>query len=156
MKTLHDNPFYDFVFASVDDLIPSTRTGFKNCSTLNPESPSVGKFREQLKGYFQEYPDALVPFKSRVLISLSIGLKQKEYEKIDIDNMTKSLIDAFKGIAYENDIQVDVLHVVKYKSDDNRWNVGIKGLKDDDLIWYYPPLYLESPYGLINASKNTL
>jgi len=71
----------------------------------------------------------------------------KKYEKRDLDNMVKSLLDALKGIAYNDDRQVVVLHVVKQLSDDNRWHIGIKSLADDDTLWHFPSLYLESAMG---------
>jgi Holliday junction resolvase RusA-like endonuclease len=133
------------------DPIPSTRSGFKKLwggfAILNRESKRIHQFRQEVRDYLREVPQFQVPSKRPILISLAIGLTPKQYKKIDIDNMVKSVLDALKGVVYDNDIQVNVLHVVKYQADDDRWNIGIKQLSDDDQLWHSPWLYDESPMG---------
>jgi len=150
MRRYNDNPFYDFVLAWSGDPIPSTRSGYKNLPTggivLNPETPSVHGFRKTVREAFRKYPQFKKPIKGRVLISLAIGLTQKEYQARDIDNMVKSLLDALKTVVYYDDRQVDALHVVKYESDYEIWNIGIKKLRKKDPLWHFPQLYLESAY----------
>jgi len=107
----------------------------------------IMSFRNSVQEGLRGYPQLKVPLKGRVLVSLAIKLTPIEYEKRDIDNMVKSLLDALVGIAYENDKQVAVLHVVKLKSDDNRWHIGLKALAENESAWYFPPLYEESPTG---------
>ena len=153
MQTYHNNPFYDFVFFYVGDPIPSTRTGYTNVVGTqqvmpNAESVSVHEFRRQLREVLPKYPELGQPFKGRVLLSIAIGLTEKEYASRDIDNMVKSLLDALKSVVYADDRQVDVLHVVKHKHEYNCWHIGIKKLSTDELLWHYEPLYLERPMGL--------
>jgi Holliday junction resolvase RusA-like endonuclease len=147
-----DNPFYDFVLAYIGEPIPSTRSGYKNIVgtsdvMTNHESPNVHSFREGLRETLLKYSEFSMPYKGRVLVSLAIGLTEKEYLSRDIDNMVKSLLDALKNVVYYDDRQVDVLHVVKKMSEDNRWHIGIKKLSEGDSLWDYQPLYLESPMG---------
>lgn len=152
MKFLQDNPFYDFVLAVVGQVIPSTRTGYKNIVTTggtvpNPETLNVHHFRKELREALRDVYGFKQPTKSRVMISLAIGLSQKQYAICDLDNMVKSILDALKTVVYEDDRQVDVLHVAKYKTEHHRWNIGIKYLRAGDPLWHMPSLYLESPMG---------
>ena len=150
MRRYHDNPFYDFVLAWAGDPIPSTRSGYKNLPTgetiKNPESPSVHGFKDAVKETFRHYRRFKRPLKGRVLISLAIGLTQKEFQTRDLDNMVKSLLDALKAVVYEDDRQVDVLHVMKYQSEFEIWKIGIKKLRKKDRLWYSPRLYKERAY----------
>jgi Holliday junction resolvase RusA-like endonuclease len=150
MRRYNDNPFYDLVLAWSGWPIPSTRSGYKNLATggivPNPETSSIHIFRKTVREAFRKYPQFKKPINGRVLISLAIGLTQKEYQSRDIDNMVKSVLDALKTVVYYDDRQVDVLHVVKYESDFEIWNIGIRKLRKKDPIWHFPQLYWESPY----------
>ena len=158
MEFYHDNKFYDFVFFQVDDPIPSV-SGFKKLwgrlLLQHRDTKHIHEFSNGLRDYLHEHPEFHVPFKNRVLISLAIGLKSNEYSKRDIDNMAKSLLDALEGVVYTNDNQVATLHVVKYVSDDNRFNLGIKLLSDNEELWHFPWLYDESPYGQASSAAGT-
>jgi Holliday junction resolvase RusA-like endonuclease len=151
MQMLTDNPFYTFVILCSGLPIPSTRSGYRNVANgvvINPESQAVHRFRSKIREALRSRPQFTVPFKGRVMISLALGLNPLQYTTCDIDNMVKSLLDALKTVVYDDDLQVDVLHVVKYKSDCEQWNLGIRALPDNDPLWHFPPLYLESPMGL--------
>jgi Holliday junction resolvase RusA-like endonuclease len=147
--TFYQNPFYDYVFGSFDIIVPSTRSGYKNNSQSgqsipNPITNSVHKFRKCIKNWLGNNPDKDWPCKCRLFILLYLGLTPKDYAKKDIDNITKSLIDALKGIVYRDDKQIDILYVHKYKTTmegNGSFMVGIKKLINNDTMRFFPSLY---------------
>lgn len=55
------------------------------------------------------------PGRLSVVMELYFGGKRHR----DIDNASKALLDAFQGIVYENDDQIDELHIYRRHDDDN-------------------------------------
>ena len=144
----YQNTFYNYVFGTFKIEIPSTRSGYKNNpqtgkSFPNPITDGVHKFRNSIETWLKQKPDKTWPCKCRLLVAIQFGLTSKGYKDKDIDNITKSLIDALKGVVYNDDQQIDCLHVTKYKSEQNSFMVGIKKLTENNPAWYFPPLYSE-------------
>ena len=146
----YQNPFYDYLFGTFGLNIPSTRSGYKivtlRFAILNPITDGIHKFRKSIKSWLTEKPNSNWPCKCHLLIAIQFGLKEKDYKQKDIDNITKSLIDSLKGIIYEDDNQIDSLHVLKYKSEKNSFMIGIKELNKDDPAWYFPPFCAKKPW----------
>jgi len=142
MSRFHENPFYDFVLSTAGFNVPSTRTGYSN-SLPNPESKSVREFRQGIRDALPSFvrKGRPIPLKGRIFLSIAIGLTPKEFESKDIDNMAKSVIDCLKGVLFVDDKQIDVLHVVRFESDDFLFNFGVKELKLSDKKWYSPRLF---------------
>ncbi len=143
------NPFYDYLFGSFGINIPSTRSGYKNTDSgaiQNPITTSVKEFRNSINLWLAESPEPNWPSTTRLLVAVQFGLTQKNYSEKDIDNITKSLVDALKGIVYEDDNQIDTLHVQKYISETDSFMVGIKELKEEDPGWYFPNFCSEKPW----------
>jgi hypothetical protein len=86
------------------------------------------------------------PRKGRLLIAMWIAVKGSDYKHKDIDNVTKSILDALKGVAYIDDVQIDTIHVQKFPSDHYGFMIGIKSLDKEDPAWYFPPLYAQTPF----------
>lgn len=154
MKTFYQNPFYDYVFGTFDINVPSTRSGYKNNSQTsqsfpNPITTSVREFRNYIKNWLGKNPDKTWPCQCRLLITLSLGLTPKNYAEKDIDNITKSLIDALNKIVYKDDRQIDCLYINKYKTGKEgrgSFMIGIKKLTDNNIPRHLPPLYSDKPW----------
>lgn len=146
----YQNPFYDYLFGSFGVNIPSTRSGYKiiisRIALLNPITGGVHKFRKSIKDSLNEKPNSNWPSKERLLIAVQFGLTQKDYETKDIDNITKSLVDALKEIVYKDDNQIDGLHVLKYKAGEDSFMIGIKELTKENSGWFFPPFCAEKPW----------
>ena len=62
------------------------------------------KMRNELSGI------SLFPTKKYVFLSVTYGLNSSnEYKILDLDNRAKTILDALKGVVYEDDRQVKVL-----------------------------------------------
>jgi len=150
MTVYYQNPFYDDVFGTIGVVIPSKRIGYKqgpDKKITEIVTPKGSKdFEQNFKKAFPVGSKPEWPYKGRLLVSISILIKRSDYARKDIDNISKSILDALKGLAFVDDIQVDCLHVVKFPSDEYSFMIGIKQLKEDDRGWYHPPLYSEKPF----------
>lgn len=146
----YQNPFYDYLFGSFGINTPSTRSGYKiiisRLALLNPTTSGIYKFKKSIKTWLDKKPNPNWPCKNRLLVAIQFGLTEKKYKQKDIDNITKSLIDALKGTVYEDDKQIDSLHLLKYKSENNTFMIGIKELSESDPGWFFPPFCAEKPW----------
>lgn len=150
MAKFYQNPFYDYVFGSVNRIIPSKRIGYKQDPiTKNvlkrKTSKGVLEFDEFIKTWLSNnsYPEW--PLRGHLLIIISASLIPSEYKERDVDGFTKTLLDSLKGIAYLDDRQVDVVYANKYLSNSNNFMVAIKTLPKKE-TWYLPELFSDVPY----------
>ena len=99
----------------LDSPVPSKRVGYKRENgILVANVPSgVDEFEAEVKRCFAEDPYEGWPLKVRLLMGIKIYLPKSRYLSTDVDNMTKTIMDAFCGIAYEDDKQIDSLFVAK-------------------------------------------
>ncbi len=62
---------------------------------------------------------------------------------MDVDNMAKSIVDAFKGVAYMDDAQIDCLFTSKSIAD--KWStwVAFHSLGSDVKTWFLEPMLIK-------------
>lgn len=89
------------------------------------------KFKEKLKKIIKNsLPQEIspVPLKNGIGIKVMILTPHNHscYNKPDLDNMIKTIIDAGTGIVYEDDCQVCYLNAFKTTSVSNRWSLRIR------------------------------
>jgi Holliday junction resolvase RusA-like endonuclease len=148
--TFYQNPFYDDVFGTFDVTIPSKRIRYKQddnkriTEIITPKGSQ--EFETYIKQVFNSDTNENWPYKCELLIAISILLPIKEWKIKDIDNLAKSIVDALKGIVYEDDNQITSLFISKTKSDQPSFMVGVKCLKEEDSVWFVPLLYSEKPW----------
>ncbi|OGU41354.1 MAG: hypothetical protein A3K31_17005 [Ignavibacteria bacterium RIFOXYA12_FULL_35_25] len=144
----YQNPFYDDVFIIFDTTVPSKRIRYKQnenkiiTEIITPKGSKV--FEEFIKNNLERNPNW--PHKGRLLVAVQIMIKASDYKNKDIDNVTKSILDALKGIVFEDDVQIDMIHIQKIKSDKYSFAVGVKVLDEDDSALYFPPLFSEKEF----------
>jgi len=83
--------------------------------------------------------------KGRLLVGISIKLPKSHYQSTDVDNMAKTILDAFRGIAYEDDRQIDALFVSKSESPKCQVWVALKSLGQDPRSWFIEPMMVRLP-----------
>ncbi len=98
-----------------DALVPAKAVSYKTnesghiVETIKPrthefENSLNKKMKKELEGV------TLFPTKEYVFLSITYGLNSKnEYKTLDLDNRAKTILDALKGVVYEDDRQVRVL-----------------------------------------------
>ena len=134
--------YYDGGVARLDRVrVPSKRVGYKNENgVLVAKVPAgVPEFETSIRKAFLGTMPAW-PLVGRLLVAIGLNLPKKEYEAKDVDNMAKALLDAFKGVAYEDDLQIDALFVTKSISPDWSAWIAFKTLGDDQKTWFLEPM----------------
>jgi len=98
-----------------NDLVPAKAVCYKKLEdgtveervkprTHNFENELKDKMRSELSGI------SMFPTDKYVFISITYGLNSSnEYKKLDLDNRAKTMLDALKGVVYNDDMQVKVL-----------------------------------------------
>jgi Holliday junction resolvase RusA-like endonuclease len=144
----YQNQFYDDVFICFDKVIPSKRIRYKQNEQKIITDIITPSGTQEFENYIKKHLTSKSnwPYKGRLLIAIFVTMKESDYRHKDIDNITKSLLDAMKGKVYEDDIQIDLVHVQKIKGESSGFGVGIKELDNDDNDWYFPRLYGEEEF----------
>src|SRR6185436_18035522 len=94
-----------------NDLVPAKAVCYKKLEdgtveervkprTHNFENELKDKMRSELSGI------SMFPTDKYVFISITYGLNSSnEYKKLDLDNRAKTMLDALKGVVYNDDMQ---------------------------------------------------
>lgn len=53
------------------------------------------------------------PIPTNIMVQVNIVLGRKDRRRVDVDNMTKPILDAMNGVVFMDDQQVLILHVEK-------------------------------------------
>ena len=146
----YQNPFYNDVFGHLVGDVPSKRIRYKIDKKAKAIkiylTQSSRRFEESMRKSLSKNPHPKWPYKGNILISISASLSKKDWETKDIDNIAKSILDALKGIVFIDDIQVSVLHIIKYPSKYTGFMLGVKELQKDNYASYFPPLCQDKPW----------
>lgn len=132
--TYRQNPNIDFLFGYTDGMeVPTKQDAYKPIDGIKidengtgtilkdfyqrkPEKSSVQNFKNFLKdlisGKFKESDRIKMP--NKVQVSISFSLKEKRFFEVDIDNLSKTVLDSLNGIAFDDDSQVTSLIVDKH------------------------------------------
>ncbi|MEG4904448.1 RusA family crossover junction endodeoxyribonuclease [Microcoleus sp. F10-A1] len=124
-KTYVQHPEIDILFGHVGATIPSKRQDFKpiqmtavyedgteeilhNFYVRKPSTKSVQEFeqliRDQITSSSLQEKKIMKP--SLVEVTIAISLTREKYFDIDVDNISKTVLDAIKGYLIEDDSQV--------------------------------------------------
>ena len=126
--------------------VPSKRVGYKNVNGVLVAKVPTG-VPEFEKAISKTFSGAMVswPLAGRLLVGIGINLPKKEYNAMDVDNMAKSIIDAFKGVAYADDSQIDCLFTSKTISTGWSTWIAFKTLGVDKRSWFLEPMLEKFP-----------
>jgi Holliday junction resolvase RusA-like endonuclease len=125
IKTFIQNPEVDILFGYVGVSIPSKRQDFKpiqvmavhddgteeilnNFYVRKPSSQSVREFEQLIRNQITttSLGDKKILKPSLVEVTIAISLTKEKYFDIDVDNISKTVLDAIKGYLIEDDCQV--------------------------------------------------
>ena len=88
----------------------------KNFYERKEDKNSIQEMKELVSKYateaFKEKGIIRMPANIEVLLSFSV--KEKRFKEVDIDNLTKTVLDGLTGVAFEDDSQVSSLIVNKH------------------------------------------
>ena len=99
---------------------------------------------EVAKDAFQKNNLPIIGKPSMVEVVISISIKQSRFEQVDIDNLSKTVLDGLIGTAFEDDSQVVTLLAKKHAYEENAVLIGITDLTNVNMglcsdTWLFKP-----------------
>ena len=146
-SSIRVNEYYDGGVVRIEHVrVPSKRVGYTNENgvLVAKVPPGVPDFEAGIRRAFTGTMPRW-PLTGRLLVGIGINLPKRNYVTMDVDNMAKAIVDAFKGVAYEDDAQIDCL--VTSKSVAQRWStwVAFRTLGTDTKSWFLEPMLIKVP-----------
>ena len=157
---LRKNPELDFFYGIMNGLqIPTKQDKFKPFHNIDLYEKQGGKFEKidssdlyqkkemkpthkdfeaklktNLKKEVKDKPEFPIQSPQKVEVILNIQMTQKRLNCVDIDNLTKSVLDCLSGIIFDDDSQVT--HILASKnvnsiSSKNGFMLGVRKIKED-------------------------
>lgn len=113
-RTFIANPYFDEVlifgsevFTYQEQLVPINCT---QCERRNlyekRDRNNKTDFIKEIQTLLEEHKNPEWPFKEKLLLQFSVSNIQSNIEKVDLDNLAKTIFDTFKGVVYEEDNQI--------------------------------------------------
>ena len=161
--TFYQNPDFDEIFIFYDLEVPTSKKQFKPIDeqlqkNIQGSFPEITKTlyykdnKENAQSFIKEMQIRLLnkkklvwPYKEELLLVAGVSGTKKQYGAKDLDNILKSVLDAFKGIVFEDDKQVRIVIASKQIWEYNMkgLSVGLRKLDPNKIDKYEPALYGE-------------
>ncbi len=144
----YQNPFYQSLFGFIGVNVPSKRIHFHVDRAAEVVTITQSQSGAQFEASVRESltPEAGWPLKGRVLLAIGMVLPAESYRLKDVDNIAKSVLDALKGLVYDDDRQVASMFVSKAVGEEAQLFVGVRSLNEGEPAWCFPSLYSSTPY----------
>lgn len=80
-----------------------------------PDHAAIVNFSERIHNIAKKYfsNDSIIKWPQLVEVTLSISITESRFKEVDVDNLAKTVLDALKGVAFEDDAQVSTLICMK-------------------------------------------
>ena len=133
--------YYNCVIRLDDVKVPSKRVGYKNENGILIAKVPTGsrEFEAEVRKQFSSRQGLHWPYTGRLLLVLGISMSHKEFKTTDVDNVAKTILDAFKGILYEDDAEIVSLFINKAVGPKNHL-IALRQLNLDEKAWIVPPM----------------
>lgn len=91
-------------------------TELKNFYEKKDDKASIQDIKKTIAGYATEAfkERGIIKKPAQVEVLLSFSIKENRFGKVDIDNLSKTVLDGLTGVAFEDDVQVTSLIVNKH------------------------------------------
>ena len=158
-RTFIANPYFDELLIFFGKEIYTHQEQFKPIQCDQCDKKNL--YEKRNKGNKSAYIEEIIklmgedknldwPFKERLLVQFSVSNVQSKLDKIDLDNLSKTMFDIFKGLIYLDDSQIVSFAADKTSVNDIKaFIVAIKRLEPNER-----PLFQEYLFsGKMNAWK---
>ena len=88
----------------------------KNFYERKEDKNSIQEMKELVSEYATEAfkEKGIIKKPANIEVLLSFSVKERRFKEVDIDNLTKTILDGLTGVAFEDDAQVSSLIVNKH------------------------------------------
>lgn len=106
----------------------------------NPDKKSIQDFETKLRDYIKENMTSAHPYKmpTEVEVILSFTITKKRFFEVDVDNLSKNVLDVMKGLIFDDDSQVVNLlaskHIHPYNT--NGIAIAVNEITDKSKSWF--------------------
>lgn len=115
-------------------------TIFDELYIKNPAKQSIQDFEAKLREYIKENLKAEHPYPmpSQVEVILAFNVNAKRFFQVDVDNLSKNILDCMKGLVFEDDSQVVNLLAMKniHPFEINGLMIGVNQVDDSEKSWF--------------------
>ncbi len=148
--TFYQNPDFDELFIFYDEEVFTSKEIFKPVEGglyERKNKTSAITFIAKIKQILEDGKKDNWPYKQNLMICIGVSGTKSLYGDRDIDNMVKPILDALKGIVFNDDSQVHLLIASKHIWDKNLkgFMVGLRVLEEGRIDKYEPWLYTTNP-----------
>jgi len=121
-ETFFANPYFDELMVFYGNTVLTSKDMFSpySCNQCSRRELYEKRDKKNKADYIQDIqsrlgknPNPKWPFKGRLQIQFSVSDKLKRLKQIDLDNLSKAILDSLQGVVFENDAQIDVLIATK-------------------------------------------
>lgn len=141
---LYQNPYYHCVIAIKPIKVPSKRPEYKcdeNGKIINGNlSKSYIEFEKLVKSALSVRKNPTSPYEDYLQVVIELHVTEGDFDKKDIDNMAKTLLDSFKGCIYKDDSQIVSLSIIKKDTKEPGFIFGVRRSGIDSILPLYPVL----------------
>jgi Holliday junction resolvase RusA-like endonuclease len=109
------NPYFDELLIFYKNEVFTSQDKYKaincnECSRANlyekGSKDNKTEYIDRIKKLMEIESNTDWPFKEKLMLQFSVSGTQSRLDKIDLDNLAKTIFDIFKGVIYEDDSQI--------------------------------------------------
>jgi Holliday junction resolvase RusA-like endonuclease len=109
------NPYFDEVMIFYGDTVLTSQDHYKpiSCDHCSKPGLHLKSDKQNKSGYIKTIKEKLIanlnpdwPFKENLAIQFSVSDTQSRLNKIDLDNLAKTIFDSLQGVVFEDDVQI--------------------------------------------------
>jgi Holliday junction resolvase RusA-like endonuclease len=111
---------------------------FEQLYIKNPDKPAIEEFAKKLSAFLKENVNEEMPYKIPVEVILCFTINKKRLFQVDVDNLSKNILDVMNGIIFEDDSQVVHLLAMKevHAYDTNGLMIAVNKVNQQGGGWF--------------------
>jgi Holliday junction resolvase RusA-like endonuclease len=141
-KGFFANPYFDELFIFTGNTVLTSQDRYRpiSCTQCNRKELYEKKDKDNKADYIKNIqakllknPNPAWPYKGKLHIQFSVSDQLSRLNKIDVDNLAKTILDSLQGVVFENDAQISALVASKdYTNGFIAHLVAIKELEENE------------------------
>lgn len=103
-----------------------------------PDKPAIEEFEKKLAAFLKENVNEEMPYNFPVEVILAFDINRKRLFEVDVDNLSKTVLDAMKGVIFQDDSLVVRLLAMKdtHPMNTNGLMIGVNKVEKPNEGWF--------------------